>query len=968
MEQYNSIQQLLKKEGGKKNPVFPPTVVQAVFDAKTGASLEAILAQFNSVYLPYQGTPQATRLIIPKEMRRAGLTITYMNMDSETITERANSAVQKDNDHWGLDVNWSRVDELTLSGDISVSAQGTWIINGSDTGVKAVGPKGDAGITPWLKTIDNRIHVSYDNVNWEPCSEPISAYFRWSSNKIQISRDNKTWTDLSGTFADNVHIKGYVATTSALPSGAAQGDIYGVGPTYAAEDTAHTNPIYRLYVRNANTWVDNGSFTSIAAGIVQEHGDRENAVMSQKAVTEKLSELGSEMSLISISSTMDNYISNLSIATKNGASEGKLILADGTEGVYTDYGISPYILINKEKSYYYLSCALSARFCAIVMYDENKSIIGKVLGNYVTENKWYKLSLTTATYIRVCYNLYQPNNYLYEGAVVNGFEDIKSIVPSRSVNRFNYLSAKIGFINSSGAINVSSSDFFYSDYIQVQKGEVIRIYPIQTGGGIRVEQYDNSFKPIEGTNEGANIGLYTMAENAAYFRFSGLVQDIQKTMCVSGAIPSVYVPFDTNSGNTLYDLSNEMPFLPCGDVLAENLVEIPTSYEDGIFGAHKGGSWVTSDYVEIKLTDSPYYLYLKHQYKNTLTQVEFYDKDKNVLKTIKGGQWAFSYAEKIVKLNPPKGSQYIRFSKYTDDEGYGLFEFNGTNLKHQVNQAVNIAYTENRNIMWIGTSIPAGGTYPRMASEACGYNCLNKAVGSSHLCFRQVHPDAIQSYSGYELTATVAELESMYRADVDNGVISEEWLNNWKSYSYENSIIPYIDGTNDIQISMLVIDHGVNDHAAIHEQMQNKDLIDWESRDRKTFVGAFNYLMDKIHAINPFLKIVISGHYDNTFERWYSADVCEMQRLVAEHHSIYIMKAWEHTQINNRIMKGTSMYLSKYNAKFGTSWTAEKKDNEGNIMALQVYMPDVLHPHSDLTGNCNKRLNAVYTKLLRDCI
>ena len=265
MEQYNSIQQLLKKEGGQnRKPIFPPTVVQAVFDAKTGASLESILAQFNSVYLQYQGSPKATRLIIPKEMRRAGLTITYMNMEGETITERASSAVQKDNDNWGLDINWSRIDELSLSGDISVSVQGTWIINGKDTGVKAVGPKGEAGITP---------------------------FFRWYDNKIQISYDNMTWTDLSEKFADNLYIKGYVATTSALPSSAAQGDIYGVGPTYAAEDTAHPNPIYRYYVRNAGTWVDNGAFTSIAAGIVQEPGDSENAVMSQKAVTAKLSQL-----------------------------------------------------------------------------------------------------------------------------------------------------------------------------------------------------------------------------------------------------------------------------------------------------------------------------------------------------------------------------------------------------------------------------------------------------------------------------------------------------------------------------------------------------------------------------------------------------------------------------------------------------------------------------------------------------
>ena len=303
---YVSIQQAYKKEPGedKRKPVSFTTPIQAVYDGKTGASLEAILAQFNAIYVQYQGAPEATRNIIPEVMRRAGLTITYMDMESNTITERASSAVQKDNDHWGLDVNWSRVDELSLSGDISVSASGTWVINGEDTGIKAVGPKGDTGLTPWLKTIDNKLHFSYDNVTWEPCSENIAAWFRFSASssdsqagtigRIQISRDNKTWTDLSPDFRNFLRIQGYVATTSALPANQAVGTIYGVGPTYATDDTAHANPIYRLHVWNGTSWVDNGKFTSIAAGVVQETGDSETEVMSQKAVTEKLSELGSK--------------------------------------------------------------------------------------------------------------------------------------------------------------------------------------------------------------------------------------------------------------------------------------------------------------------------------------------------------------------------------------------------------------------------------------------------------------------------------------------------------------------------------------------------------------------------------------------------------------------------------------------------------------------------------------------------
>lgn len=342
MEQYNSIQQLLKKENGHdRKPIYPSTVIQAVFDAKTGASLEAILAQFNSIYVQYQGSPQATRSIIPVEMRRAGLMITYMNMDGETITEKASSAVQKDNDHWGLDVNWSRVDELSLSGDIAVSANGTWIINGVDTKIPARGSKGDAGLTPWLKTIDNKLHYSYDNATWEPCSDYLAGYFRFNATssdsqagtigKIQISKDNKTWQDLSPEFRNYLRIQGYVASTSALPNNQVVGTIYGVNEG--------TNT-YSLHVWDGSTWVNNGTFTSIAAGVVQETGNSETEVMSQKAVTEKLSELGSEAGLKGVvftdgSSTMAQTAINVDwevgksyrfIAYTNEECEGSVII------------------------------------------------------------------------------------------------------------------------------------------------------------------------------------------------------------------------------------------------------------------------------------------------------------------------------------------------------------------------------------------------------------------------------------------------------------------------------------------------------------------------------------------------------------------------------------------------------------------------------------------------------------------
>lgn len=36
------------------------------------------------------------------------------------------------------------------------------------------------------------------------------------------------------------------------------------------------------------------------------------------------------------------------------------------------------------------------------------------------------------------------------------------------------------------------------------------------------------------------------------------------------------------------------------------------------------------------------------------------------------------------------------------------------------------------------------------------------------------------------------------------------------------------------------------------------------------------------------------------------------------------------------------------------------EDSDGNISVLQFYCLDGIHPHNDLTGNCNKMLNDIW--------
>ena len=317
------IQQLIKKNSqeGKYEDIFPKTFTDAVKDKESGKSLIDILSSFNMYFLSYNGSRELTRLQVPMSIRKTGLWVTYVLYDKTVVTEwYAGEAI--DDNSWKSSDNW-RVGTNMLVGDISISSDGYWVVNGVVTTTKA---QGEQGITPMLRVgNNNHLQVSYTNgsswidvstnpvyiqfrINnnkleqsanlgqtWTVVSDYIASWFRFTGTtgssqnvgKIQISRDNGvTWSDLSGEFTNSLHIKGYVTTIATLPSSAVQGDIYGVGPTYDPSDTGHTNPIYQLYVKDSTGWVNNGKFTSIAAGVVQTTGTDVNSVMSQKAVTD----------------------------------------------------------------------------------------------------------------------------------------------------------------------------------------------------------------------------------------------------------------------------------------------------------------------------------------------------------------------------------------------------------------------------------------------------------------------------------------------------------------------------------------------------------------------------------------------------------------------------------------------------------------------------------------------------------
>lgn len=230
-----------------------------------------------------------------------------------------------------------------------------------------------------------------------------------------------------------------------------------------------------------------------------------------------------------------------------------------------------------------------------------------------------------------------------------------------------------------------------------------------------------------------------------------------------------------------------------------------------------------------------------------------------------------------------------------------------------------------KNFLWMGHSIPAGSdpalgvegigtTYPAIVANTLGASCDNIARGSS--CMRINASTGKYTNMAYHhflrsLTRTTAEAD-LLQADWENikgnitsaaDTISSDDLAIMKAHSFENLLLPYLNGTNSMP-DLFVIDHGHNDRrpygidgeqdllvkptveniangtlaedtymtannyanlkiAFNNDLSKIPDLASFAaSVNRNCFIGAMNFLITLIYRYNPKARIAIISDYD----------------------------------------------------------------------------------------------------------
>lgn len=285
-------------------------------------------------------------------------------------------------------------------------------------------------------------------------------------------------------------------------------------------------------------------------------------------------------------------------------------------------------------------------------------------------------------------------------------------------------------------------------------------------------------------------------------------------------------------------------------------------------------------------------------------------------------------------------------------------------------------YWEGKKIVWFGTSIPAGvvragddngvNSYPIQVGDMLGAKVYNESVGSSairigHHSF--ISGDDSNGYSGtpatcclFSLSGTVEEKKDIisnwsswknkfkYGVDeIDNIINSGTVQSRIFDRSYEVKLSKYLDGGEVGSCDLYVIDHGYND-AGNKNGVDYSDLtkVPSDSLDRTYFIGAMNYIINKIKTDNFRASICIISHYN---DEGVFKGLVEAQRYVADYWNIPFIEIFN---------------------KLGFSTTAKITINGESKTLKDWWLPDGIHPSSDTTGAALKHYaNALYP-LIRD--
>ncbi len=278
-------------------------------------------------------------------------------------------------------------------------------------------------------------------------------------------------------------------------------------------------------------------------------------------------------------------------------------------------------------------------------------------------------------------------------------------------------------------------------------------------------------------------------------------------------------------------------------------------------------------------------------------------------------------------------------------------------------------YWDDKSIVWIGTSIPAGGrgpngttnngSYPFRTREILGddITIINNAVGSSCLWVLKKSLISESNPYGFDFSYPWERVERCIGLSfaekqwmIDNRsnwsdaptTLSAEDIQRIRNYSYENLVTPYINDKH-----LWIFDNANNEDSAdefgIYEQS--------EPFARYSTKGTLQFLWNMILTKNPKSSIFVLGNY---YTDWgVHGRQNEFFESLANTWTLPWFPVWKH------IPASPEVPITTTGGWVNGQWDDNAFPNGHTLTMKQIFCADGLHPHSDLSGKANAMLGRI---------
>lgn len=641
---------------------------------------------------------------------------------------------------------------------------------------------------------------------------------------------------------------------------------------------------------------------------------------------------------------------------------------DATRTSYSTYSITNndsgnkpmYILVQSNVP------GLPTNFSTVALYDGTGSVLGqaRIYGKHILvleKGLTIKISLLTSGVTAPVYsytkqsvidkllevdvnagNIQTLSTKIYDlqTALINDYSELSGVAESEN-----------GYYDKASGAFVANASYLSRKYDIQNVSDQLFVTSVVQGGLLAMAcYYDESGVLISSENPGTN------GVDDTYVREQATVPEGTRYIGLSSKAAEGYAVLEDGIQGSLNELNSRITII---ENTANDYVEQPgvAESQDGYYSYSTGTFVAFSEYKSKKFPINP----LKQYYATSLISgsslglASYYTASGTFISSQNKGTNGVRKQYTRELLTIPSNAAYIGMTSKTD---YAILESFGFALITKSEAEVIIdeklaAYTEpnywtDKKIVWFGTSIPAQG-YPQIVGTLLGANITNEAQGSSMA--RRGKIDQTDGYGwtglawqnvGYALSQTISE--------------KNELINNWDTWkslltntppdplpsatadlfldcSYENRLYRHLTSQGGTSADLYVFDHGHNDNLSSDTDEQYTS-VPVDSRDRNTFIGAVNFLIDEILKDNPRARILFIGHYENARK----TRISEAQEVLAEYWDFPLIKLWEKTGWSQQQVETTGYWSSGvWYPSGGATQT---------LTLTQIWMQDDLHPAS----------------------